>query len=291
MRVGIMGYGRMGAAMGARFAAQGHQLIVWNRSAEPRAAALAAGAQVVETPAEVAQASDVVLSSLFDETAVRSVYLGTAGIASATLNGRLVIDTSTVPPRLAPALAHAVSSAGGRFVDAPVLGTVGPAREGRLIALLGGASSAVAEAAVILRSVARAVHPMGGAGAGYAAKLAINLLKGTYWAALGDCLCLAKRFGIDQNAILDVIESGPGALVELAGKMPVLRGAITGPAFDIDGGLKDLQVIVAAGGGGEAVPVASSALEAVSRAVKGGWGKRDIAAVALYAAAQMRAND
>lgn len=286
MRIGIVGYGRMGSAMGARFTSQGHQLIVWNRSAEPRAAALAAGAQVVGTPAEVAACSDVVLSSLFDEPAVRSVYLGTGGIASGRLNGRLVMDTSTLPPSLGPALAEAISSAGGRFVDAPVLGTVVPAREGRLIALLGGASSAVAEAAEILRSVARAVHPMGGSGAGYAGKLAINLLKATYWAALGDCLCLAKRFGIDQNAILDVIESGPGALVELAGKMPVLRGAITGPAFDIDGGLKDLQVIVAAGGGGEAVPVASGALEAVDRAVKGGWGKRDIAAVALYAAAQ-----
>ena len=277
----------MGAAMGARIMGQDHALTVWNRSAGPTAAATAAGARAVSTPKELAEGCDVLLSSLFDEAAVRAVYLGPEGIATSNLQGRLVIDTSTMSPDLGLELAAAVAQAGGRFVDAPVLGTVTPAREGRLIALLGGTSRDVTEAADTMRLVSRAVHPLGPIGAGYAGKLAINLLKGTYWAALGDCLGLAGRFGIQPGAILDVIESGPGALIELAGKMPVLRGMTTAPAFDIAGCYKDLVVIIAAAGGAERVPVAAGALRAVERAMLGGWGNRDVASVALFATTEL----
>ncbi len=285
MRIGIAGFGRMGAAMGARIVARSHELSVWNRSPGPAAtAASESGARIAATPAALAADCDVVFSSLFDEAAVRAVYFGPGGLTKADLRGRLVVDTSTVPPGMGIELALAIAAAGGRFVDAPVLGTVGPAREGRLIGLAGGAPADVAEAAEALQLVCRAVHPLGPSGAGYAGKLAINLLKATYWAALGDCLGLARRFGIEPSAILDVIESGPGALVELPGKMPVLRGQSTAPAFDIVGCLKDLKTIVAAGGGAETVPVAAGALAAVQRAVDGGWGDRDVAAVALFAA-------
>lgn len=290
MRIGIAGYGRMGAAMAARIVAEGHEVAVWNRSPGPAAAAAAElRARVAATPAALADDCDVVVSSLFDEAALRAVYFGPDGLTTAPLRGRLLIDTSTVPPQLGGELAEAVAAAGGRFVDAPVLGTVGPAREGRLIGLVGGAEADVADAHEVLQIVCRAVHSMGPSGAGYAGKLAINLLKATYWAAVGDCLGLARRFGIESSAILDVIESGPGALVELPGKMPVLRGKVTPPAFDIVGCLKDLKAIVAAGGGGEEVPVADGALRAVQRAVDGGWGGRDVAAVALYAAEQVAA--
>jgi 3-hydroxyisobutyrate dehydrogenase len=287
MRIGIAGFGRMGAAMASRVVSEGHQLAVWNRSPERAAAAAALGARILRTPAALALECDVVLSSLFDDVAVRAVYLGDDGFTSAPLNGRLLIDTSTVAPQMGAELARNVAAAGGRFVDAPVLGTVKPARAGALIALAGGASEDIQAARPVLTLISRAIHTLGPNGAGYAGKLAINLLKGTYWAALGDCLRLGRLFGIDPSAILDVIESGPGALVELPAKMPVLRGQQTEPAFDIIGGLKDMRAIVAAGGGPESVPVAAGALRAIERAVEGGWAHRDVAAVALFAAARI----
>ena len=274
MRVGIAGFGRIGAAMGARIVEQGHALSVWNRSPGPAKAAARLGARVSPTPARLAGDCDVVMSSLFDEQAVRAVYFGPDGILSRGLAGRLVIDTSTVAPEVGPELARAATAAGGRFVDAPVLGTVGPARRGQLIALAGGMPADIADARPVLALVARAAHPLGPSGAGYAGKLAINLLKATYWAALGDCLGLAQRHGIAPSAILDVVESGPGAIVELALKMPVLRGEVTEPAFDIAGCLKDLRAIVAAAGGAHAAPVAAGAMCAVERAAAGGWSGR-----------------
>jgi 3-hydroxyisobutyrate dehydrogenase len=240
MRIGLVGYGRMGAAMSARIASQGHELVVWNRSSAGAQAAAEAGATLAESPAALVSQCDVAMSSLFDEAAVRSVYLGPAGLAQGALGGRLVIDTSTVPPEMGAVLAQAIAGAGGRFVDSPVVGTIGPAREGRLVALCGGAPADIAAARETLALVSRAIHPMGPSGAGYAGKLAVNLLKATYWAALGDCLGLGRRYGIEPDAILDVIESGPGALVELPAKMPVLRGAQTKAAFDIVGVVKDL---------------------------------------------------
>lgn len=291
MRIGIAGFGRMGAAMGARIVEQSHQLTVWNRSPGPAATAAALGARVVSTPAALANDCDVILSSLFDEAAVRTVYLGRDGLAHARLDGRLVIDTSTVGPEMGPELARAVASAGGRFIDAPVLGTVMPAREGKLIVLAGGVHADMLEAKATLDMISRAVHLLGPSGAGYAGKLAINVMKATYWATLGDCLGLARRFHIEPSAILDVIESGPGRSFEFPGKLPVLRGEITAPAFDIAGCLKDLKLIVAAGGGSAGVPVAAGALQVVTRAVDGGWGQHDVAAVALFAADQVACRD
>ncbi len=289
MRIGLVGYGRMGAAMAARIGSLGHDLVVWNRSAAGVHAAVEAGAIIAASPAALAGQCDVVLSSLFDEAAVRAVYFGPDGLASGVLDGRLVIDTSTVSPEMGPVLADAISGAGGRFVDSPVVGTIGPAREGRLVALCGGAPADIEAARETLALVSRAIHPMGPSGAGYAGKLAVNLLKATYWAALGDCLGLGRRYGIEPDAILDVIESGPGALVELPAKMPVLRGVQTKAAFDIVGVVKDLGIMVQAGGGADAVPVAAGALEAARRAMEAGWGQRDVAAVALFAATQVAA--
>ncbi len=284
MRIGIAGYGRMGAAMAARIVAQGHDIVLWNRSSGALAEAQAAGTRICATPADLAQACDVVITSLFDEAAVAEVYGGQHGLTSAPLNGRLLIETSTVRPDFGVALAAQVAAAGGRLVDSPVLGTVGPAREGRLIALVGGEGGDVADARATLAIISRAIYHMGPHGAGYAGKLAINLVKATYYAALGDGLALGQRYGIAPDSILDVIETGPAALVELPGKMPVLRGAATKPGFVIRGVLKDLEAMIAAAGGASAVPVAAGAMQAVQRAVDGGWGERDVAMIAHFAA-------
>jgi 3-hydroxyisobutyrate dehydrogenase len=288
----------MGAAMATRLKAQGYDLHVWSRSAASRDAASAQGATLAATPAALAQACDIVISSLFDEAAVRAVYFGADGLLTAGLKHGLLIDTSTLPPGIGAELAAAAHAQGAGFVDAPVLGSVAAARQGQLIALAGGTGRDVEAAKPILSAIARATRVMGPSGAGYAGKLAINLLKATYWATLGDCMALASRFGIESGAILDIVEMGPGASVELALKLPVLRGqktepstgASTKPAPCACAAAKDLRAIVAAGGGPAQVPVAAGALSAVDRAVAGGWAHRDVAAVALFAASQIALN-
>jgi 3-hydroxyisobutyrate dehydrogenase-like beta-hydroxyacid dehydrogenase len=110
----------MGAAMATRLKAQGYDLHVWSRSAASRDAASAQGATLAATPAALAQACDIVISSLFDEAAVRAVYFGADGLLTAGLKHGLLIDTSTLPPGIGAELAAAAHAQGAGFVDAPV---------------------------------------------------------------------------------------------------------------------------------------------------------------------------
>lgn len=285
MKLGLVGFGRMGSAMAGRLADMGCGLTIWNRSAVP-AEAMPPGAAIAPSLGDLVAASDVVLSCLFDDAAVREVYLGQGGLAAHASGAKLFIDASTVSPAVATEIAQAMAPAGGRFVDAPVLGTTGPARQGELVALLGGEDRDVAAAREVIRLVASTVHVMGGTGAGYASKLAITLLKGSYWAALGDCFVLAGRHGIAPGKVLDVIEGGPGAMTDLPGKLPVLRGTTTNVGFSIAGVAKDLREMVAAGGGKECMPVTAGALKRALEAIDHGWADRDVAALALFAAQQ-----
>jgi len=287
MKLGLVGFGRMGAAMAQRLTDMGCSLSIWNRS-PVRPEALPPGATIAQTLGDLVAASDVVLSCLFDEAAVRAVYLGKGGLADHASSAKLFIDASTVPPAIATDIAKAVAPVGGRFVDAPVLGTTAPARQGHLVALLGGERHDVEVAHDVMRFLASTVHVMGGTGAGYASKLAITLVKGSYWAALGECFVLAGRHGIAPGKVLDVIEGGPGALTDLPIKLPVLRGTSTEVGFSIAGVAKDLREMVVAGGGEERMPVTAGALKHSLEAIDGGWAERDVAALALFAAERVR---
>ena len=158
----------MGAGIAARLASVGHDMMVWNRNADK---ARATGLKVADTPAQLAAACEVVVSILADATAVDSVY---AQMLPA-MKGKLFIEMSTVRPEVSKALAAKVRSAGGAFVECPVGGTVGPAKEGKLFGFVGGEAADVTRARPILEQMCRRVEHVGPAGAGASMKLAINL--------------------------------------------------------------------------------------------------------------------
>ena len=154
MQIGFCGLGRMGAAMVARLLDLGQKPIVWNRSPDRVKPVVAKGARSASTPAEVAAQSDIVLSILLDEPAVRAVYDGKDGLLSGDIKGKLLVDMSTVAPTLPQELAQRARAKGAGFLECPVGGTVGPAREGRLIGMVGGDQSS----AVHLLGSARRSH-------------------------------------------------------------------------------------------------------------------------------------
>ena len=131
MKIGIAGIGKMGAAIAARLSSVGHEMMVWNRSADK---AKATGLKVAATPADLAAGSDLVISILADATAVNAVY----DQMKTAMKGKLFIEMSTVRPEIPKALAEKVRAAGGAFVECPVGGTTGPAREGKLFGFAGG---------------------------------------------------------------------------------------------------------------------------------------------------------
>ena len=276
MRAGVIGLGRMGRAMAERLVSLDHQVSVWSRSSPP-----VAGAAVAATPADLARRADVIVTSLYDGDAVRAVYFGAEGLCSTGLAGRLVLDTSTVTPLVSQEVAAAVRARGGRFADAPVLGTVGPCRRGELIAMVGAEDADVADIRAALQPLARLIHHMGPVGSGSAAKLAVNLLMGSYWAVLGESLALARSYDVDQGQLLDIIQAGPAALACLPAKRTVLDGPEPPADFTIAAYAKDLQTIAAAADPAFELNMLAGSLATFSAAAHGRHGERDVAAIAL----------
>ena len=165
MKIGIAGIGKMGAGIASRLASLGHEMRVWNRTPDK---AKATGLKVAPTPADLAAGSDIVISILSDAAAVNSVY---AQMVPA-MKGKLFIEMSTVRPDVSKALAAKVRAAGGAFVECPVGGTVGPAKEGKLFGFVGGEAADVARARPILEQMCRRLEHVGPVGAGASMKLA-----------------------------------------------------------------------------------------------------------------------
>ena len=267
----------MGAAIASRLAGVGHEMMVWNRSLDK---ARATGFPVAETPALLAAGSEVVISILADAAAVNSVY---AQMLPA-MNGKLFIEMSTVRPEISKALASKVKSAGAAFVECPVGGTVGPAKEGKLFGFVGGEPADVARARPVLEQMCRRIEHVGPVGAGASMKLAINLPLIVYWQALGEALSLVQHLKLEPARLMDILADTSGAPAMLKNRAPAIAAALAGkdnpPSVTIDTLKKDLAEMVAeARACGYSAPVTERALECFERASRAGLGAKDCTAL------------
>lgn len=289
-RIGIAGLGRMGTAIAGRIAAAGYRLTVWNRTPARAAALRAAGAQVADSPRALAEASEIILTLLTNDQAIVQVYQGPDGLLSGAVRGKLFVEMSTVRTATIHNLAAAVASRGAALVDAPVSGTVGPAREGRLLALVGGAEADVARARPVLETFCRRIAHLGPSGSGTTMKLALNLPMAVYWQALAEALALGQQFGLELATMLELIADSPAALAALGMKIPVILGQQDEVAFDVAGVRKDLLAMIATGQQfGVPMPAASAALLSFTAATAAGLGAQDLAAMIPFYLRSVRA--
>ena len=283
--IGIAGTGRMGAAMVGRLLAVGESVAVWNRTAGKTRALGVAGARVAATPAELSAACDTVISVLTDAAAIDAAYSGASGLLAGNVNRKLFIDMSTVRPPTARALAATVIARGARFVECPVGGSVGPAREGKLFGFAGGDPADVARALPILERLCRRVEHVGPAGAGASVKLAVNLPMHTYWQALDEALAICQPLGLEAAQLIDIFADTSGAPASLKtrkeGIVAALNGVDAGSAdFDVDSIRKDLRAMLEeAHALGVRLPVAERALEFFDRGSREGHGSRGAASL------------
>lgn len=292
MRAGVAGLGRMGAVLAGRLLDAGHEVTVWNRSPGAAAALGVRGARVAATPAQLAGTCDTLVVMVTDDAAVRSVWLGTDGTATdgllaADVTGKVLVESSTVRVDTVLEVGAAASRRGALVVDAPVSGTVGPARAGQLLGLAGGKPAAVQAARPLLDVWCRRVVHLGPLGTGMATKLALNMGMAAMWAALGESYALAAASGVGRADFTEVLADSPLAGPSVLGKADLLRSGrvSTGevPAFDVAGVRKDLVAMVAtATGAGVPAAVAAAALAQFSGAVATGYGAADLVAVVDY---------
>jgi len=275
----------MGAAIAMRLLSFGHEITVWNRAIEKTQPLATAGAHVAATPALLATKSELIITSLTNAAAIDTVYNGKHGLLAGSTGGKLFVEMSTVGPDTERVLASKITARGASFIDCPVGGTVGPAKDGKLFAFVGGESADVARARPVLDQLCRRVEHVGPVGAGATLKLAINLPLMVYWQALGESLLLCAPLDLDPARLMDILGDTSGApnVLKVRGGaiIAALKGQGTGPVtFDIDSIRKDLKTMIEeAQSLGGSLPVAERALECFDRASREGLGDHD--AVAL----------
>jgi len=285
LKIGIAGTGRMGAAIGERLIGLGHELAVWNRTADKTKALAAVGAKVAATPSQLASSSEAIVTILTDAAAIDAAYRGKSGLLSADVSGKLFIEMSTVRPETERALAADVRRKGAAMVECPVGGTIGPAREGKLFGFVGGDAADVARARSLLEQMCRRIEHVGPVGAGASMKLAINLPLLVFWQAFGEALALCRPLGLDAARLVDIFTDTSGGPNVLKNRGPALAAAIQGKApapitVDIDAMRKDLRTMVEeARSLGTTLPVTSSALQCYDEASRAGLGKGDITSI------------
>jgi 3-hydroxyisobutyrate dehydrogenase-like beta-hydroxyacid dehydrogenase len=277
-RIGFAGLGRMGQAMAARLLSAGFPLTVYNRTRSRADALVAAGAAWAATPVELAARSNIIFTILTDDHAIDEVYRGRNGLLAGDVSGRLFVEMSTIRTATIMALAGDIEHRGARLLDAPVSGTVAPARDGQLLVLVGGAATDLERARPALATLGRRIIHIGGQGAGTTMKLVLNMTMACFWGALGESLAIGRQFGLDMETMLDVYLDSPVALPALRSKAPLLLGETQDVAFDVTGVRKDLLAMVAtAQDAGVPAPVASASLAHFTAATGAGYGERDLA--------------
>lgn len=281
--VGLLGVGRMGSAMGRAIRAAGHDLVLWNRSAEPaERLATELGGRAVGRPRDVAAAAGICITMLADGPAVDAVFGGPDGLIAGAGPANVLVDCSTVPPATIRGHEAAARAAGAGILDAPVSGSVGLAEGGKLTLMIGGESADLERARPILDAIGGTIFHLGRLGTGAAMKLAVNTVIFGLNQAVAEAIVLAERAGVPPDLAYDVIAaSAAGAPFVGYKRAAFLDPDGTPVAFALDLAAKDLGLIAELAAALDLrLPQAEVDLDVIRAASADGRGGRDFSTVA-----------
>jgi len=278
MKVGIVGLGRMGAAMSRRLRQQGLDVVGWDQKTQANQALAAEGLAIAADARAVAAVSRVVISSITEDQGARKVFGGPEGFLVGDVTGKLFIEMSTLQPMTGRELAPQVEARGARLIDAPILGTIPQVHAGTLFAMVGGKPEDLERARPVVEKLTRRIVHMGPNGSGYAMKLAANIGLGAYIQAAAESLALGVRQGLALELMVDVLQETATASGWLKAKADVLKGRTGDMTLDIRTLRKDIMSAVATGAlTGVPMPLSTGTLTSLSAAVDGDYGDGDLA--------------
>lgn len=231
--------GNMGLPMAMNLARQGFQLILHDLDRSRADRLIEMGAKWAPVPAELAAASDVVITSLPGPPEVTSVMEGDHGVASAMRAGSTWIDMSTNDIDIIRRLAEALDKSGVRTLDAPVSGGVPRAWRGFVTIYVGGAQEDFERLRHLFEAIGDKIFYMGRLGNGQATKLASNMLSFVHHAALGEALVMGARAGIDLQVLREAILAGYGSSFACEEGAPLIFDGSYNSNFNLDLVMKD----------------------------------------------------
>jgi 3-hydroxyisobutyrate dehydrogenase len=282
VKIGILGTGLMGAPMALRLMSAGHRLSVYNRTAARLKPLELAGATVSATPLELVQQVEAVVMMVTDGAAVRSL-LEDMGLTDrpSPLAGRTLIQMGTIAPGESQALGAIVAQAGGSYLEAPVLGSIPEAKNGKLIVMVGAEAAVYQQWQPLLACLGSTLYHVGPVGSAATLKLAMNQLIGSLTAAFAQSLGLVQAAGIDVDMFMAVVRQSALYAPTFDKKLHRMETRqFADPNFPTKHLLKDMGLFVAAAeaAGLEALP-AESVRQLVAQAVAAGYGEEDYAAL------------
>jgi 3-hydroxyisobutyrate dehydrogenase len=280
-RVGFLGLGIMGSRMASNLRQAGYPLAVWTHTPGKAAQwATTHEATAYATPAEVATASDIVISMVVDGEQVAELLLGPDGVAQAGAAGLLCVDMSTIAPTDTRRIGAALAEHQIDMLDAPVTGSSPRAEAGTLTIMAGGESTDFARAQPLLEIMGELIVHVGGLGQGSMLKLINNALGAANAAALAEALLLAKATGVDLDAFQQVCGAGSGASAQLALKAQPMREHDYTTLFKTAHMLKDVRLCLEeAQTAGVPFAAASHARDLLTATMGRGHGERDYASL------------
>ena len=193
--------------MAANLLKAGFPVTVWNRTPTKVPPLLKLGAKAGKGPAQVAAEVDIVITMVSQPADVEQVTLGPDGVADGIKSGAVYVDMSTVSPATSRKLAGATATKHAEFLDAPVVGSKGPAIAGELVILVGGLPTTLERVRPALMAMGKSIILAGGVGCGSALKLATNLMLAHLAAGFAEGLLLVQRAGLDPKRYLEVLEA------------------------------------------------------------------------------------
>lgn len=280
VRTGFIGLGLMGAPMAANLARAGFPLTVWNRTPDKAEPLRALGAVVADSPAQVAAASEVVITMVSDDAALAEVLFGPAGLAGNLAAGSVVVDMSTTSPQAVRDAAARLAESGVALVDAPVFGSTEPATSGDLWAVVGAADGDLERVRPQLDTLCQTVYHVGPVGAGSLMKVAGNLIVTGMVGLLAESLSVGRAGGLDPRQMLDILTAIDFTSPLWKGKGSLVVDEDFAPRFPLRHALKDVRLARQVGRSlGFDLRIVAGAEEEYAAAAERGHAAEDVMAV------------
>jgi 2-hydroxy-3-oxopropionate reductase len=283
MKIGFIGLGIMGKPMAKNLLDAGHQLVVSSHNKTTAAELAAAGATVADTPKQIAEQVDLVITMLPNSPDVSAVALGPDGIIEGAHSDLIFVDMSSIAPLAARDISDALAAKGIAMLDAPVSGGEPKAIDGTLSVMVGGDKAVFDKVKDVLSAMAASVVLVGEIGAGNTAKLANQVIVALNIAAVSEALVLARKAGVSPDAVFEAIRGGLAGSTVLEAKAPMMMEHNFKPGFRINLHMKDLvNALDTSHGVGASLPLTASVLEILTALDTAGHGGDDHSGLVQY---------
>ena len=282
MRIGFIGIGNMGSEMARHLLAAGHTITTYGRSERSRERANNLGLSLVDTPAEVAAASEVVFTIITAGSDVESVALGSEGIVHGAKPGLTHVDMSTISPAITRSVAEKLRARDIAMLDAPVSGGVAAAKTGTLTFFVGGEAAILEHVRLLLEQMGKAIFHMGPSGTGQVTKLANQICQLANLQGTAEALLFARAQGADVGKVREAVMAGYGAsrMLDVLGKKMVDRDFAAGIVAALHH--KDINVVVdIAHDSGLPLPVTEQVMRQLDALMDSGLGEQDTSSLLL----------